>query len=79
MNPSKKYSTALIKTIFTHITILGLLFSVLILYRIARNIEIDSVLSYINSIMFYANNLILFLIIGIFYFVKAKKTDNINV
>jgi len=79
MNPSKKYSKALIKTIFTHVTILGLLFSGLIFYRVIKNIEIDSLLAQINSILFYANNLIAFLIIGIFYFVKARKEDNIDI
>jgi len=79
MNPSKKYTKALVKTIFTHITMIGLLFSGLIFYRIISNIEIDSIFSYFNSIIFFVNNLIIFLIIGVFYFAKARKEDEINI
>ena len=75
MNPAKKYNIIFIKTVFTHLTILGLIFSGFIIYNIIQNKDINNLIQKINSILFYANNLILFLLIGIFYLSKANKEE----
>lgn len=77
MDPEKKYSLALLKTVFTHLCLLGLLLAGLLVYSIHYNISIMTIILKYNNPFTYYINLVIFLIIGMIYFITAKNEDEI--